>query len=55
MITLLALMTCPQAHELIANINSHDDMPAMVREDLRREVRTVTPHCFDIDGNVRRD
>jgi len=55
MITLLALMTCPDAQVLIDRINSNDDMPAIVREDLRREVRTVTPHCFDIDGNVRRD
>ena len=55
MITLIALMTCPQAQALIENINRYDDMPAIVREDLRHEVRMVTPHCFDSNGNVRLD
>ena len=52
---LLALLPCIEAQALIERIQANEDMPAIVREDLRREVRTATPKCYyeETDGNVR--
>ena len=54
---LLALLQCNDAQVLIDRIRANEDMPAIIREDLRREVRDATPKCYyeETDGNVRRD
>ena len=53
----LALLQCNDAQALIDRIRADENMPAIVREDLRREVRNATPKCYyeETDGSVRRD
>jgi len=53
MIPLIALLTCIEAQDLIDKIHLHVDLSPVVRNDLRREVRTSTPHCnWDNHGDV---
>jgi len=57
MIFLLATLTCSEATRLIERIHraDYDNMPAVVQQDLRDEVKRAAPNCYfeDHHGNVR--
>ena len=57
MIFLLATLTCSEATRLIERIHraDYDNLPAVVQQELREEVKRAAPNCYfeDRHGNVR--